>query len=209
MLRVFKCCLRVVPVILVLVLAVSPQAFGQCTLLGNVEASPKSSQPDLGSWEYTLTIDWDTGTGYFLHHFDIFLEEGFRGCSCSQLRTGAAPDDTVGFSEEAPDRGCRVYYYPEYMCSGDPTVPIDGIMLKFEPFLGQPHAPGSSGQGVFKFFSDFSPVTLNAPNLILTDTGGTGYYCLGMIAGVFPGLPCDPLEPEGVSWGYLKALYGD
>jgi hypothetical protein len=163
----------------------------------------------MGDWEYTLTVHWDSGSGPGLQYIDIFLDQfnDYRGCTCEELKTGfrTSPGDTVGFSESGPNRN-TVYYTSEYLCLGDPNaILIPGTMLKFYPFDGQESTPGTKGVGTFSIFSDFEPVPMDEPNLLLVNEDDC--VCFGEIYGQLPGLPCDPVPGEEASWGSIKALY--
>ncbi len=189
--------------LLVLVLPATVRAQG--SISGHIEANGHSSRPDLGAWEYILTMDWSTGSAQGLLEFSLYLDDLSRGCSCSQLRSAVAPGDTSGFSLSGKV-GCPVYYYCSFECDGDPDLPVLGKMLTFHPY-GDPHCQaGSSGTGTFRFYSDSPPVPIHASNLYLKDTHES-FVGEGPALGVFPGLACDPAGEEPMSWGGLKSIY--
>jgi len=189
-----------------LVLSIPAFAQTQANIAGDVSVSNNSSRPDLGAWEYTLTLSWDTGSGRNMSHFDIMLDEVARACSNTEIQTGFVPGDTVGL---APlDIKCDVYFQPEFMFQGDPMVSTPGQMMKIAPFPNQNEVPGPSGSGVFKIFSDFGPTGFEYPGLFLVDAAGD-HVCSGMIMGFFPALTCDPVHAEKRNWDYVKALYGN
>jgi hypothetical protein len=197
--------LLVLPVACFLALAIPNLAAGQCTTLCSVEAQP-SSDPKMGDWEYTLTIEWDTGSGLNMDHIDILLDTlpMLRACSCPQLQDGfkATPGDTVGLSESTPGKSF-VYYTAEHLCFGE--MGLEYVILKFYPFGGQNNETGSAGIGTFTIYSDFAPVSVDSPNLLILDEQEN--QCSGQVQGDLPGLPCDPVPAEKTSWGIIKSVY--
>jgi len=113
---------------------------------------------------------------------------------------------TAGSSDGTPD-GCLVEYEAFLECNGDPSIPIEGILFKWEPLLMDPNCePGPTGTGQFVFYSDFGPVAVD-DSLPLVAEKNSGEACEGSIDGVFPGLPCNPVGTEARSWTEVKGLY--
>jgi hypothetical protein len=182
-----------------LVLAQTPPSIS-----GSMTASDVSSRPDLGSWEYTLNVSWDTGSGRRLAYFDIFLDDIARGCSNEALQSGVVPGDTVGLATYKDIN--TIYFHSEFMFQGDPVIPSSGQVLKIAPFLNQIALPGQTGSGEFKIFSNFGPTGFEYPGLFLVDETGA-CVSVGNIMGFFPGLTCDPVANEKRSWSDIKSLY--
>ncbi len=55
------------------------------SITGVITATDDSSRPELGVWEYTLNINWDTGSDRGLGQFDLLLDEIARSCSNMQI----------------------------------------------------------------------------------------------------------------------------
>lgn len=193
-----------------LLLALSPAAMADrppppAYITGDIQATPESSRPDLGAWEYILTMSWEMASTLRLGHFSLYLDDAARGCSCDQLQAGVTPGDTVGFSHSAKSLSL-FYYYSEFACDGDPDLPIMGKMLVFRPFLPDKCLPGPVGDGTFRLFSDFPPAAIQASGLYLVD-GDNHFVGSGSLSGDFPALPCDPVSARPLTWGAMKSVY--
>jgi len=194
--------------VLPLALLIPSISAGQGVLSGQLVASPESSQPDLGSWEYTLTVQWDTGSELGLLSLSLYLDELSRGCTCGELQMAVVPSDTVGFSTGIPAR-CPVYYDSTFDCFGDPILPVTGQMFRMTPFVGQYCEPDSIGEGIFTFFSFYAPVEVESSQNLFLVNEWEEFAGAGTVTGAFPGLPCDPLHEEQTSWGCLKSRYSN
>jgi hypothetical protein len=188
-----------------LVFIVPATVRAQGSISGHIEATDDSSRPDLGAWEYILTMDWNTGSELGLLQFSLYLDDLSRGCSCGQLQSAVTPGDTSGFSLSGKV-DCPVYYYCTFDCEGDPDLPVLGKMLTFHPYGDPICQAGSIGTGTFRFYSDFPPVPISASDLYLKDAYES-FVGMGAVLGVFPALACDPAGEQPVSWGGLKSIY--
>ncbi len=56
------------------------------------------------------------------------------------------------------------------------------------------------------FYSNLGPVPVDEEYMALTDKAAH-VYCAGTISGVFPGLACDPVASETLSWDGIKGIY--
>lgn len=182
-----------------------PAAGAACLITGSIQAAPNTTQPGLGAWQYTLSASWDTGTRYALSHLDLLISHQGGSCNCENLGQALHWSSPIGASDGEPG-ACPVAYEGYLDCTGDPSIGIDDMLLKFEPVASEDCEPGTTGTGTFAFFSDYPPAPISEPNLFLVDKYGQ-LVCYGLLAGVFPGLPCDPTATETGSWGAQKATY--
>jgi len=190
---------------LAIVLAGVP-AFAQCTIDGMITAAENAVDPDLGDWRYVLEVTWDTGSPTALSHLGLVVDIPGGNCDCAEIASAIAFAYPGGSSDGEPD-GCLVDYEGFVECNGDPSIPIDGILLKWEPLMMEDGCePGPLGTGWFVFYSDYPPVPVDDSIPILAEKND-GDFCAGLIGGVFPSLPCNPVPTEGTSWSDLKALY--
>ena len=181
-------------------------ATAECTITGNITAEENVNGPDLGAWCYTLELVWDTGSQHALSHFNLLIDTAAGDCECEEIADALAWEDPAGSSDGHPD-GCTVFYEAMLECDGDPSIPgVDGILLKFEPYEGEGCEPGTTGTGIFVFYSDFEPAPIDENNLYLVDKFA-GDYCSGMLTGVFPAILCDPVSNETSTWSRVKATY--
>jgi hypothetical protein len=158
-----------------------------------------------GYWKYCLSISWDV-TGYSdpgraLSHVSIIL--GLDNCLDVCKDGYFAFPDTAGSSEG--ESLCEVYYYVEFDCTGDPTVPEWSPTIKFEPYPGYCE-PGLTGTASVCFYSIAPP-----------DTGSTdpAYVWIkfgldverGLIEGPMPRCVDVPTAAEPSAWGAIKLLF--
>lgn len=188
---------------LLLALAISAgSASAQCDIFGNITAAP-NSDPNGPTWVYTMTVTWDNEVKYALSHFDLLIDGVSGACTLADLEAALFWDDPIGTSDG--EGGCTVSYYGDLSNNGDPSIPgVTGLLLKFEPYEGC--EPGSTGTGVFVFYSDLGPVPVDEEILSMVDKFALN-YCFGHLSGMFPGLDCDPVADEAVSFGAVKGLY--
>jgi hypothetical protein len=102
---------------------------------------------------------------------------------------------------------CTVYYYGEFLCDGDASIPgIDGPLVKFEPYPSDCE-PGPVGEGVFWFYSDWAPEAIETPNQLLVIKFNQG-QCGGELTGFLPGCSeCDSTPTQPTTWGRIKSIY--
>jgi hypothetical protein len=182
-----------------------------CTLLGqgaacvegSITAEINTDHPELGDWKYTISIAWNSPHG--LSHWDLWIDDT-TNCTCEEIGMALTWEDPAGSSDG--EGGCTVEYSAELKCSGDPSIDLDGILIKFEP--SNNCEPGQTGSGEFYFYSDYPPAPIQDPNspphgFLINKNGNS--FCDGELSGVFPGLPCNPTADEAASWGILKSIY--
>lgn len=178
-------------------------AAAQCDISGNISAAP-SGDPLLPSWEYTLTVVWDTGTAFALSHVDLLLDAVGGTCFCADFAANLFLVNPAGESDGVG--GCTVPYDVHLECSGDPSIPgADGILLKFEP-QETDCEPANTGTATFVFYSDLGPVPVDEDILSVVDKHAT-QYCFGNLSGEFPGMACNPVPDAGAAWGSVKGQY--
>ena len=188
-----------------LLLAAVP-AMAQCTIAGHVTAAANTDYPGLGAWMYTLEVSWDTGSQTALSHLDFIVEQPNGNCDCGEFATTIDFAPIAGESNGEPD-GCTVQYEAFLECNGDPSIPVEGILFKWEPIMADDGCePGPVGTGAFTFFSDLEPVAIDS-DLPLIVEKNDGESCEGGITGVFPGLLCNPVATEATSWSQVKGVY--
>ena len=204
--RIFRTLAPAALALLGLAVAAAPAvAQDPCDIHGNIIAEPNAAEPDMGAWLYRLVVNWNTGVQYALSHIDLIMDDPQGRCTCEEVGAALRWHDPIGFSMESPTY-CLVFYAPEFLCEGDPSIDVPGIMLKFEPYEDESCEPGTGGVATFTFYSDYPPGNIAEPNLFLVDKHGQ-LSCDGPVEGQFPMLPCDPVRTEPTSWGALRSLY--
>ncbi len=189
----------------ILALAVAP-ASADCIIDGSITAEMNAGDPELGAWCYTLTVTWDTGEMTALSHLDLIVDAPGGTCGCQDIADAINFDYPAGSSDGEPD-ACTVEYEAFLECNGDPSIPIEGILFKWEPLIDDPYCePGPVGTGQFIFYSDYAPVAVD-DSLPLVAEKNDGSHCEGTIDGVFPGLECNPVATEASTWSEVKSLY--
>jgi len=179
-------------------------SLAQCVMTGNIE-SAMTSDPNLPAYEYTLTVEWEMGSGHGLSHLDLVVDLLGGTCDCSDFENAIMFSEIAGQSDGEDD--CTVNYMAELECSGDPSIPeVDGILFKFEPIEEEDCEPGAMGTGSFVFYSDLPPVPVDEEFLALIDKGGQE-SCTGSITGVFPGMACDPVSNIPKTLNSMKSLF--
>lgn len=189
----------------IVMLALASVAQAECYIGGEITAE-MNTDPTYPAWQYTATINWDTGTPYALSHLDLLLDTATGTCMCSDISDNILFEGIYGTSEG--EGGCEVSYETTLECSGDPSVPdVEGILFKFEPIEDEYGCePGTTGTGTFVFYSDIGPAPIDEEILVLFDKFGQ-LNCSGNLSGFFPGLSCDPVDTEPATWDALKSLY--
>ena len=163
------------------------------------------NDPNYGTWKYTITLQWDTGTNYCLSHLDVILDFDCCPCCCTDFPF-AAPD-TAGYCTGTIDADDWIaYFYAMFNCEGDPSIPGDeGPLVKFEPHEDECQ-PAPSGEGTFWFFTDWAPIPIEEPNLLLAIKFDQAEL-FGNLSGMLPGCECDPTASVASTWGRVKQLY--
>lgn len=183
--------------------AAAPAQTDGCVLGGEITAAPNTTAPGLGAWEYTLTVNWDTGR-YGLSHLNLLVDEA-GNCDCLELGNALHWASPAGvFDTMSGD--CPVDSYAQLECGGDPSLGITMPLIKFEYDEEAVCEPEQEGIFSLVFYADYAPATIYAPNMFLVDKHAL-QWCEGPVTGVFPGLPCDPVANEYADWGRVKAGY--
>lgn len=176
-------------------------ASAECLITGNVSAEVCNNP--LGTFCYTLEINWDNDSPYGLSHFCLIVDAEGGTCSCADFSDNISFGLISGSSNG--EGGCLVEYSSGLECDGDPSIGMPGIMFKFEP-IEETCEPGPTGSGSFVFYSNLPPVPVDEEAISLVDKSAQN-YCTGNITGVFPGLACDPVSTSEVHVGALKSIY--
>ena len=179
-------------------------AFAEFQLEGTLTGELSTDDPALGSWKYTLHLVWDTGTVYGLSHVNMIVDD-LGLCDCSTVMNALDWVEPSGYLSGDPE-GCSLDVMTDLSCNGDPSLALDGIFLKFEPYEIEGCEAGVSGEMTVVFYSFYPPYPIDAPNMALVDKYGqlSGW---GNVSGVFPGIPCDSVAADPESWGTIKSLY--
>ena len=192
-------------ILLMLIFTAGAATADDCYINGVSTAEPNPDDPLLGTWKYTITIDYDTGSNYGVSHIDLLLDEP-DNCLCEDFDAGLAWVATAGYFYNDGDV-CQVDLMAMLECKGDPSLDLVEPMLKFEYDEEADCEPGPAGTAVIYIYSFFGPAPIAEPNMFLVDKHAQ-LACTGEITGVFPGLPCDPVPDATHSWGAVKSLYG-
>lgn len=179
-------------------------ASAQCDISGVIAAAP-SGDALLPTWEYTLTVTWNTGTPYALSHLNLLLDAVGGTCGCSDFAGALFLIQPAGTSGGVG--GCTVPYDVYLECGGDPSIPgVDGILMKFEPDESLGCEPANTGTATFVFYSDLNPVPVDEEILSLVDKFST-QHCFGNLTGYFPAMACNPVPDAGAAWGSVKGMF--
>jgi hypothetical protein len=192
----------VLAAVLAVTLVIGSGARAVCTSDGHISAAPNAGDPALGDWVYTFTLTWNTDSQFSLSHFNLFMDDAYANCGCAELADAITFMSPIGSSESDT---CTVYYDGFVECEGDPSIGLVGTILKFEPVMDGCE-PGPTGTGTFVFYSDYPPASISMPNLFMSDKFA-GQSCEGTLTGVFPALPCNPVDAQSSTWGGLKSAY--
>ncbi len=182
-----------------------------CFIEGHATAEINTEYPELGTYKYTIELEWDSGSNHGLSHIDVLL--GFAGHSCDCDEFNFEFTEIAGWSNgwgeddrDDDEEPCEVYYEGEFECHGDPSLPgIDEPIIKFEP-EEEDCEPGPVGSGVFVFYSDWEPVAVDTPNDWLVFKAA-GNMCSGQVTGELPILGCETVATDPSSWSDLKSRF--
>jgi len=178
-------------------------AMATCSIGGHCEAELNVDNPELGTWKYTLTVEWHSGNSHGLSHLDLALGFENHECDCDDFLFNFT---SPAGQSDGEHRCCTVYYDGHFECLGDPSIPgVEFPILKFEP-ISEDCEPDNSGDGVFVFYSDWQPKAVDTPNDYLIFKAG-GNSCEGELSGVLPTLGCEHVAAGESSWGQIKTLY--
>jgi len=186
-----------IAIAIALILGALPSLADEFFIAGQCVATGIDSR---GVWTYQLTMTWNTDT-QGVSHLDVLLDDS-GNCTLDDFERGLIlpdPGDGSGAHE------CMVWFDAKIDVK-DPSVGLNAILLKFEPHSNGDCEPGSTGSAVFNFESSFAPAPIAADNLFVIEKSGHN-WSRGELTGVFPGLPCDPVADDVVTWSSLKASY--
>jgi hypothetical protein len=186
-----------------LLVAIQLPAQAQC-ISGSITASFPDDPGYEGLWKYTVELSWDTGA-QGLSHSSIFL--GLENLECVCNPTIFQFPNPAGLSDGEDCNGGvdPVVYSGEYVCLGDPTIPV-GMgkpAVKFDHVDNPECEPGSSGSGTFCFYSPFPPAPFTVDPEGLGVKYGTN-TCLGEFSGTPPQGDCS-VPAQITTWGLMKA----
>ncbi len=186
-------------------------ASADCFITGHSTAELNTEYPELGTWKYTIELNWDSGDNHGLSHIDLLLGFAGHSCECDEFAFGFAEPAGLsnGWGEDDRDddeEPCDVYYEGEFECHGDPSLPnVEEPIIKFEPDE-EDCEPGPIGSGVFVFYSNWEPEPVDTPNEWLVFKAA-GNKCSGPLTGELPVLGCETVAATPASWSNLKTLY--
>lgn len=185
---------------------IAAPALAQCSISGHITATGNVDMPELGAWMYTLEVTWDTGGPYALSHLNLRVGLLGEECTCSDFAAAIEFAGIAGESTGEPG-DCTVQYEAFLECNGDPSIPVEGILFKWEPIEDDDSCePGPMGTGWFVFYSDVEPVDLDSDHPLVIEKHD-GAACEGQVTGVFPGLLCNTVSSEATSWSEVKGVY--
>jgi len=191
-------------VFIVALLVAACAAADDALLHGTIMASP--AEPGArGDWRYEMRVTWDNNSPFALSHFNLKLDDG-TNCTEGDIRSylmwGSPAGEAHGFEVNG-----SIYFDAVLEMNGDPSLDISVPLIKYEPNDMGDVRPGPSGTGVFVFWSDLPPWPIDRPNLLLSEKFGQE-HSFGVMDGVFPALPCNPIATTRESWGTVKVGYG-
>jgi hypothetical protein len=178
---------------------------GQDYVWGESDAWVSDDAGFEGYWKYSMSIGWDVSEysdpAHATSHVSILL--GLDNCLDVCKDGYFAYPDTVGAGTgEGP---CTVYYYLEFDCAGDPTVPDPVPTIKFEPYPSYCE-PDIVGTASVHFYSIAPPDTEStAPAYVWIKFGQ--YVERGTIEGVLPMCVDITVSTETSAWGAIKSLF--
>ena len=188
------CAIAVLAVAALLVLGVSP-SFAQC-VSGTVTAEMQVGGPFVGLWKYTAEFTWDTPQGLS----NVTLDCGFGDCvqeACTAIWMFDTPAGT-GVGD-----GCTIDFAGEFNCQGNPSIGYTDPVIKWDA-VGTCEAQ-NIGSATLCVYTNIGPHPDSQLPIILIKDGQD--VCQGTLIGDCPS-PCT-VPTESVSWGQLKANYGE
>jgi hypothetical protein len=156
-----------------------------------------------GYWKYCYEVTW-SALPHGVSHLD-FLLTMIEDCTCVCVEGYFAFEDTVGTGPGVyGEDPCTVVYYGFFECNGDPSIPIFGPLIKFEPFEGGCE-PSTEGTAYLCFYSVAAPIYGTWVDYIAIKFGGLSEY--GTLEGPLPGCEYGASGIEEATWGQVKGLY--
>ena len=156
-----------------------------------------------GYWKYCYEVTW-SALPHGVSHLD-FLLTMLDDCPCVCVEGYFAFEDTVGTGPGVDGEDpCTVFYYGFFECNGDPSIPIFGPMIKFEPYEGDCE-PDKAGSAYLCFYSVAAPVYGTWVDYVAIKFSGESEY--GTLEGPLPGCEYGASGTEEATWGQVKALY--
>lgn len=198
--------LRYLQLAAVAILALAPAGAALASDLSGVITAEYVGPHAIGEWRYTLAVNWQNQPSRGLSHLNLSLGAGTT-CTENDLAAGVLWGFNAGMVIHS-DLTREILCLAQYEVDGDPSLNITEPLLKFEPHPGSIRGPGPVGWGRLVFYSNKPPAAIVTPNSFLSQKFGT-YSSFGQVTGVFPALPCDPVEADTSAWGDIKAMYGD
>jgi hypothetical protein len=191
--------------IAVLIVVIMPdQAASVGVITGDIRCEINADDPDMPKYRYTLSVNWDTECRYSLSHFNLSMGPSWW-CPCEEFTNALQWRQQIGWTTNI-DNGLQSRYSGYFECGGDPSIDLNEPLLKMEPDLLSQDEPSTGGSGEFVFYSRHGPWPIGLPNSYMSMKFGqeVGY---GPISGVFPALPCGPVNNDAVTWGTIKSMY--
>jgi hypothetical protein len=187
--------------------ALSDPASGQEYVWAESQAAPSGDEGFRDYWKYVLSIGWDvseySAPPHAMSHISVLL--GLETCLSTCEDIYFAFPDTVGMGQgEGP---CKVYYYVELDCRGDPTIPDEVPTIKFEPYPSVCE-PDIAGTISVCFYSLAPPDTVGTmPAYVWMKFGP--HIERGRLEGVLPKCLGRPAGTEASTWGTIKSFYDE
>ncbi len=156
-----------------------------------------------GMWHYRLNLSWDTGK-HGMSHVDVILDDS-GNCTAENMQEGLLFGSPAGSGLGEP--AACVVEYRALVENADPSIDLLAVVLKYEPRSDEGCEPGARGEARFNFSSPYPPAAIAEENLFLVQKFSTA-TSFGTLVGEFPGLPCNPVTNETLSWTAVKTMYG-
>jgi hypothetical protein len=197
--------MRIIATVLVLtLLAAAPSRAGEC-VSGTVTAALSQDSGFEGLYKYTVQFEWSLGQ-FALSHLNVNLSLSSCDCRCDEdLIVFPVPAGSAsGPGDDGPF--CKLDYFGEYLCNGDPSIPDSTPAVKFEPDQDGGCEPGLSGNGTMCFYSPLAPGAPAVQPALDIKHGQS--VCVGPLSGVLPFCQgtC-AVAVEDHPWGMVKALF--
>ncbi|MGD9141617.1 MAG: hypothetical protein PVJ42_08760 [bacterium] len=187
---------------IVAVLLVS-SAYGSPDLSASGSAWLATEPGHEGYWKYCYEVTW-SNLPHGVSHLD-FLLTMLEDCPCLCTPGYFVFEDTVGTGPGVyGEDPCTVLYYGYFECEGDPSIPIYGPLIKFEPYEGGCE-PSTEGTAYLCYYSVAAPVYGTWVDYLAIKFSGESEY--GTLTGPLPSCETGVSAIEVSTWGNVKALY--